>query len=127
MTHRCIDCRVPLTPNEHTYYEVYCEMCAGEAVDRMDAALSEDDMRLLAYKRAAFLDRAIEAAAAAAGVAGAYLLAAKGAHAGFGWWALLASNFGWIAFAVIRRHWFLLLQQVGFTATSLLGISRWML
>jgi hypothetical protein len=30
-------------------------------------------------------------------------------------------------FAIARRHWFLLLQQVGFTATSLLGIWSWLL
>lgn len=72
-------------------------------------------------------DRAIEACAAFCGLLGAFLLAAKGAHAAWGWVAFLASNVGWIAFGWIRRHWFLVLQQVGFTATSLLGIWRWLL
>jgi hypothetical protein len=71
--------------------------------------------------------RAIEAGAACCGLLGALLLAGRGEHAGFGWIAFLASNGGWIAFAVIRRHRWLLLQQVGFTATSLLGIWRWLL
>jgi hypothetical protein len=70
--------------------------------------------------------RLIEAAAALCGLAGALLLAAKGPHAGWGWVAFLASNTGWLAFGLMRRHWFLLLQQVGFTATSVLGIWRWL-
>lgn len=70
-------------------------------------------------------ERAIEAFAALWGLVGAFLLAAKGQHAALGWWAFLASNVDWIAFAVLRRHWWLLLQQVGFTASSLLGIYTW--
>lgn len=72
-------------------------------------------------------ERAIEALAAICGLAGAFLLAARGPHAAWGWVAFLASNVGWIAFAWIRRHWFLLLQQAGFTVTSVLGICRWLL
>lgn len=71
-------------------------------------------------------DHAIEALAAACGLLGAFLLAAKGEHAAWGWWAFLASNFGWLAFGWVRRHWFLLLQQVGFTVSSLWGIWNWM-
>ncbi|KQT11071.1 hypothetical protein ASG30_09320 [Ramlibacter sp. Leaf400] len=56
---------------------------------------------------------------------GSLLLAVKGDHASWGWVAFLASNVAWIAFASARRHWFLLLQQLGFTATSVLGIWRW--
>jgi hypothetical protein len=70
-------------------------------------------------------DRAIECLAAIAGLAGSFLLASKGPHAAWGWWAFLASNAGWLAFGWIRRHWFLLLQQVGFTASSLWGIWTW--
>lgn len=72
-------------------------------------------------------DHVIEALAALFGLLGAFLLAAKGGHAAWGWAAFLASNVGWLAFGWIRRHWFLLAQQVGFTATSLLGIWRWLL
>jgi hypothetical protein len=67
----------------------------------------------------------LEAAAAAFGLAGAWLLAAKGEHAAWGWWFFLGSNAGWLAFGWIRRHWFLLLQQVGFTASSVWGIWNW--
>jgi hypothetical protein len=70
-------------------------------------------------------DRVIEAIAALCGLAGAWLLATKSEHAAWGWWAFLASNVGWIAFGWIRRHWFLLLQQAGFMASSLWGIWRW--
>jgi len=69
----------------------------------------------------------VEVFAAISGLLGAVLLAAKGDHAGFGWLAFLASNVAWIAFALIRGHRWLLLQQVGFTATSLLGIWSWLL
>lgn len=72
-------------------------------------------------------DRAIEAVAAAFGLAGAWLLAAKGQHAAWGWWCFLASNAGWLAFGWTRRHWFLLAQQIGFTASSLWGIWTWVL
>jgi hypothetical protein len=71
-------------------------------------------------------DTSIEAVAAACGLLGAWLLATKSQHAPWAWWAFLASNIGWIAFGWIRRHWFLLLQQVGFTGSSLVGIWTWM-
>lgn len=67
----------------------------------------------------------LEAFAAISGLTGAWLLATNGVHAAWGWWAFLASNVGWIAFGWLRRHWFLLLQQVGFTASSLVGIWTW--
>lgn len=69
----------------------------------------------------------IEAFAAGAGLTGAFLLATAGQHAAWGWVAFLASNVGWIAFGWIRRHWWLLAQQVGFTASSLWGIWNWIL
>jgi hypothetical protein len=70
---------------------------------------------------------AIEAAAALFGLVGAALLATRNELAPWGWLAFLASNAGWIAFGCIRRLWFLVLHQVGFTATSLLGVHNWIL
>lgn len=67
----------------------------------------------------------IEALATLCGLAGAWLLAIKGEYAALGWWAFLASNGFWLAFAWTRGHWFLLLQQLGFTASSLWGIRAW--
>jgi len=70
---------------------------------------------------------AIEALASLFGLCGAFLLASRGRWASLGWLAFLASNVAWWIFAVRAGHQFLLLQQVGFTATSLLGIWRWIL
>jgi hypothetical protein len=79
-------------------------------------------------------DRAIEAVAAICGLVGALLVASTGTelpwpgmaflsqHAALGWIAFLASNLAWIGFAAIRRMPWLLVQQLGFTVTSLLGI-----
>lgn len=72
-------------------------------------------------------DWLIEAVAAVSGLLGAFLLATKGNYAAWGWLAFLTSNAGWIAFGWIRRHWWLVAQQVGFTASSLLGIWTWLL
>lgn len=58
------------------------------------------------------------------GLTGAYLLAANKPNSYLGWRYFLAANFAMIVFALIGHHWGLLLQQVGFTATSLLGIHR---
>lgn len=72
-------------------------------------------------------DQQIEAAAALTGLLGAFLLAARGAHASWGWLAFLASNIGWIAFGLRRRHWWLVAQQIGFMGSSVLGICKWLL
>lgn len=68
----------------------------------------------------------IELFAAAFGILGNALLAYKGKHAGWGFVAFLASNAGWIAFALQHDHLGLLAQQLCFTATSLLGIYHWL-
>ena len=68
----------------------------------------------------------LEVFAALAGLLGAFLLASRTPAAGWGWVAFLASNAGWIAFGWIRGHRWLVIQQVGFTATSVLGIWRWL-
>lgn len=61
------------------------------------------------------------------GLAGAALLAAKTPIAGYGFVAFLASNVGWICYGIRTRTWSLVVMQVGFTATSLLGIKNWLL
>ncbi|MCC2673080.1 MAG: hypothetical protein K0R58_27 [Ramlibacter sp.] len=71
-------------------------------------------------------ERAIEAVAALCGLAGALLLALRGEHAGWGWAAFLASNAGWIVYALVRSMPWMLLQQIGFTATSVIGIWQWL-
>lgn len=70
---------------------------------------------------------AIEIGAAAFGLLGTTLLAFNGRRAGWGFIALLASNAGWLAFSYAGGHWFLFVQQIGFTITSLIGVWRWLL
>jgi hypothetical protein len=53
---------------------------------------------------------------------GSLVLALKGKYAGWGWVLFAASNAGWIVFAYGYEHWFFLVQQIGFSVTSALGI-----
>lgn len=69
---------------------------------------------------------ALEIAAAASGVLGTVLLALNGPRAGLGFVAYLVSNAGWIWFAWWHAHWAMLVQQLAFTASSLLGIWVWL-
>ena len=80
--------------------------------------LSETEQRRL---------RRIELIAAVAGLLGAALLASNTSWSPWGWVLFLASNAGWIAFACLQGFRWLLAMQIGFTATSLLGIWRWLL
>ncbi|CAB1371177.1 conserved membrane protein of unknown function (plasmid) [Denitratisoma oestradiolicum] len=61
------------------------------------------------------------------GVLGAWLLALNNARSGWGFVAFLASNVCWILFGILTNAPGLIFMQVAFTATSLLGIYRWML
>lgn len=70
---------------------------------------------------------ALEAFAAAFGLAGAALLALNGRHAAYGWLLFLASNAGWLTFAWLAGLHFLFIQQIGFTCTSLLGAWTWLI
>lgn len=60
---------------------------------------------------------AIEWAGSLLGLFGAFLLATNSSISGFGFIAFLASNACWIACAIYPL-------QIGFMATSLLGITR---
>lgn len=57
---------------------------------------------------------------------GSLLLALKGKRAGWGWVLFAFSNAGWIVFANGYGHWFFLLQQIGFSITSAIGIWRYL-
>jgi hypothetical protein len=63
---------------------------------------------------------------AACALLGSLLLALKGKHAGKGWVLFACSNFGWIVFANGYGHWFFLVQQIGFSITSAIGIWRYL-
>ena len=58
------------------------------------------------------------------GLSGAWLLASNTRVSKYGWIAFLLANFAMIAFAVGVNAYGLLLQQVGFTGSSLLGLYR---
>jgi hypothetical protein len=61
---------------------------------------------------------------ALSGLLGAFLLATHTNISRYGWVAFLAANIALIGFAIGIERYGLLLQQVGFMATSLLGLYR---
>lgn len=66
----------------------------------------------------------IEWSGSLAGLVGAALLAANVRISRLGWWFFLASNLLMITFAFLGDHRGLLVQQCGFTITSLVGVAR---
>lgn len=60
------------------------------------------------------------------GLIGAFLLALNTQISGWGFVAFLVSNLFWIVFALRQKAWGLLTMQAGFTASSVLGIVRWL-
>lgn len=69
----------------------------------------------------------LEWSGCAFGLLGAGLLALNTRLSGWGFVAFLVSNGLWIAFGLLTESPGLIVMQVGFTATSLLGIYRWLL
>lgn len=61
------------------------------------------------------------------GLLGAGLLATNSGIAGYGFVAFLLSNACWMWVGMRRQMPAMLVMQAGFTATSLLGIYRWLL
>lgn len=59
-----------------------------------------------------------------AGLLGAFLLATNTAISRYGWVAFAVANVAMIVMAVLNGLHGLLLQQMGFTATSALGLYR---
>lgn len=68
----------------------------------------------------------IEIVSALLGIAGALLLATRNRYAGWAFVAWFISNIGWIVFGAGNQHWFFIMQQVAFTATSVIGIWSWL-
>lgn len=60
------------------------------------------------------------------GVTGAILLALNNSLSGYGFVAFLFSNMLWIAFGACRKAYGLIVMQMVFTVTSLIGIFRWL-
>ncbi|HIH2745194.1 TPA: hypothetical protein ACYLN4_000872 [Burkholderia lata] len=73
---------------------------------------------------ATLITGALEWASAVAGLTGAYLLAANRRISRWGWVGLLLANLFAIGFALRASHCGLLVQQVGFIGSSVLGIWR---
>lgn len=69
---------------------------------------------------------ALQWAGCATGVAGASLLALNTKHSGWGFVLFLISNGFWTAFGIQTNAPGLITTQVIFTATSVLGIYRWL-
>lgn len=69
---------------------------------------------------------AFEISAAVLGVIGSLLLATKSRWAGWAFVVWLFSNAGWMAFGVLRGHWFLVAQNAVFAVTSCIGLWVWL-
>lgn len=67
---------------------------------------------------------AFEWSGALFGLLGSFLLATHSAWSRYGWLAFLAANLAMTVFAIAINAYGLLVQQVGFTATTLLGMHR---
>ena len=70
---------------------------------------------------------ALEWAGCVVGLLGACLVAMNNRLSGWGFVAFLVSNVLWIAFGVATGATGLVVMQAGFTATSLLGVYRWLI
>jgi len=60
------------------------------------------------------------------GLLGALLLSLNVSVSGYGFILFLASNVAWVIYSLRRRTYGLLAQQLGFSATSIIGIVRWL-
>ena len=66
----------------------------------------------------------LEGSGAIFGLVGAFLLATNSRVSRYGWWFFLCANVLILAFAVLIDRYMLAFQQLGFMATSLLGLYR---
>lgn len=69
----------------------------------------------------------VELFSATSALLGSLVLALKGKYSGWGWVLFSFSNAGWIVFSHGYGHWFFLLQQIGFSITSAIGIWHYLL
>lgn len=81
--------------------------------------------KALQYLRQPFA--VIELFATACGLLGSLLLALKGRQAPVGWLFFAASNVGWLSFASGHGHQLMLVQQIGFSITTAIGIYTWII
>ena len=69
----------------------------------------------------------IEWIGCATGLCGSALLALNNRYSGWGFVLFLLSNVAWIYFGLLTHATGMVVMQVGFTATSLMGVWRWMI
>lgn len=61
------------------------------------------------------------------GLSGAAILAANRPYSGWGFALFLTSNVNWIVFGLMSHASALVVMQLGFTATSLMGVWKWLI
>jgi len=69
----------------------------------------------------------LEWSGAITGALGALLLALRLRVSGWGWALFLVSNVLWIGYGLLSGRWSIVFMQVFMTATSMLGIYRWII
>lgn len=72
------------------------------------------------------LENVAEFGGCVTGLLGSFLLAQHNTISGWGFVAYLGSNFFWLIFGFLAKRQWMILMQLGFTVTSVLGISRWL-
>jgi nicotinamide riboside transporter PnuC len=61
------------------------------------------------------------------GLCGASLLSLNNRYSGWGFVLFLLSNVAWIVFGLMSHATGMVVMQIGFTATSLMGVWRWLI
>ncbi|GAB4129835.1 MAG: hypothetical protein Fur0040_12470 [Sideroxydans sp.] len=69
---------------------------------------------------------AIEWTGCIIGLCGAMLLAMNTRYSAWGWVLFLLSNAAWILFGLMTHATGLVVMQLGFTITSLMGVWKWL-
>jgi len=69
----------------------------------------------------------LEWAGCATGLAGASLLSFNNEYSGWGFVLFFISNILWIVYGHITQATGILIMQIGFTITSLIGTWRWLI
>ena len=72
-------------------------------------------------------NKAVEWTGAICGLLGSILLAANTGYSGYGFILFLVSNACRLWFGLRTKTWGMVTMQFGFTLTSLMGISNWLL
>lgn len=70
--------------------------------------------------------RVVEWIGSITGLLGSWLIATNTDVSGWAFPAWLISNACWIAFSIRTKNHPMLLMQIGYTASSILGVYRWL-